>query len=355
MVVTSRLWVLLAALALAGDGKITALPTVDGVPGRPVANAAALRVYRNAGDLLLDLGPVDLPAHAMHDAIRQPPPLAVRVPVDGWMHGYSVDVYDSAGALVPHVVLHHLNVIAPEHRELFSQIMLRVAAAGSETAPVALPSFIGFRLHAGDSLMVSAMLHNPTDRSYAGAHVKVRFKFSDASGWLHPLSVYPFYLDVMPPAGGHSFDLPPGRSERAWEGRPAVGGRILAVGGHLHKYGVQLRLEDRTANRVIWEVKPDTNASGDIVSIPVKKFLWTLGVSIRPDHVYRLVAVYENPTGAVIPDGGMGALGGVIWPTGSQPWPSVNRSNAEYQYDVRFSWRRIASADDHMRMQMQMP
>ena len=350
MVVTSRLWVLLAAMALTGDDGVSRPPATTGAPVTPAAGTAALRVYRDAGDLVLDLGPIDLPAHTMHDAIRQPPPLAVRVPSDGWVHGYSVDVYDSTGAVVPHQVLHHLNVIEPEHRELFSPIMLRVAAAGSETAPVDLPSFIGFRLHAGDSLLVSAMLHNPTDRSYSGAHLKVRFRFSDASGWLHPLSVYPFYLDVMPPAGGHSFDLPPGRSQRSWEGRPAIAGRILAVGGHLHKYGVLLRLEDRTANRVIWEVKPDTNAAGDVVSIPVKNFLWSLGERIRPDHVYRLVAVYDNPTGAVIPEGGMGALGGVIWPTGSDPWPSVDRSNSQYQYDVRFSWRRIPSAHDHMQM-----
>ena len=352
MVVTSRLWVVIAALVLTGNSP--AAPRISSpVTARTGGDRdALLRIYRDSGDLILDLGPVDLPAHAMHDDVRQPPPLAVQVPVDGWMRGYSVDVFDSTGARVPHSVIHHVNVIAPERRELFSQIMLRIAAAGSETAPAELPPVVGYRFHAGDSLMVSTMLHNPTDRAYPGAHLKVRLKFSDASWWRHPLSVYPFYLDVMPPAGGHSFDLPPGHSERHWEGRPAVAGRILGVGGHLHKYGVLLRLEDRTANRVLWEVKPDTAASGDIASIPVKKFLWTLGISISPDHVYRLVAEYNNPTGAPIPDGGMGALGGVIWPTGSAPWPSVNRADPEYQYDVRFSWRRVPSAHEHMHMSM---
>ena len=350
MVVTSRLWVLLALLALSGD-HASAPPTgAIGRASRPAADrATTLRIYRDRDELVLDLGPIDLPAHAMHDAIRQPPPLAVRVPADGWMHGYTVDVVDAAGGVVPQRVLHHLNVIAPERRELFSHIMLRVAAAGSETAPVDLPGVIGYRFHTGDSLLVLAMLHNPTDRAYPGAHLRVRFKFSNASRWVHPLSVFPFYLDVMPPAGSHSFDLPPGRSERSWEGRPAVAGRILAVGGHLHKYGLLLRLEDRTSNRVLWEVRPDTDATGEIASIPIKTFLWSLGVSIRPDHVYRLVAVYDNPTGEPIADGGMGALGGVIWPSDSKAWPSVDRGNAEYQTDVRSSWD-VASAHDHMRM-----
>lgn len=352
MVVPSRLWMLIAALAFTG-GRPVAPPVPAHVFAPPGGDRdPSLRVYRDAGDLILDLGPVDLPAHAMHDAIRQPPPLAIRVPVDGWMHGYSVGVFDAAGKLVPHAVIHHVNVIAPERRELFSQIMLRVAAAGSETAPVDLPPIIGYRLHAGDSLMVSAMLHNPTDRAYFGAHLRVRLKFSDASWWRHPLSIYPFYLDVMPPAGGHSFDLPPGRSERYWEGRPAIAGRILAVGGHLHKYGVLLRLEDRTAHHVIWQAKPDTDATGDVSAIPVKNFLWSMGVRIYADHVYRLTAVYDNPTGAPIPEGGMGALGGVVWPSGSEAWPGVDRASAEYKYDVQFSWRRVPAEHEHMQMSM---
>ena len=351
MVVSSRLWVLPIVLLFAGDRSTSRETLVGPHRGSPAADGQpALRLYRDRDDLVLDLGPIDLPAHAMHDALRQPPPLAVRAPAEGWVHGFSVDIVDAAGAAVPQRVLHHLNVIVPEQRELFSQIMLRVAAAGSETAPVSLPPFIGYHIRAGDSLMVSTMLHNPTDRAYVGTHLRVRFKFSDASGFLHPFTIFPFYLDVMPPAGSHSFDLPPGRSERSWEGRPAIAGRILVLGGHLHKYGVSLKLEDRTANRVLWQVKPDTDSTGEGTSIPSKSFLRSFGLSIRPDHVYRLVAVYDNPTGAPIPDGGMGALGGVIWPSGSAPWPSVDRRNAEYQDDVRVTWRRVPSAHDHMRM-----
>src|SRR5512146_1397299 len=167
MGVASRLWVLLVALALVAD-RSSAHGTVAVRRSSPSAadREPTLRAYRDRDELVLDLGPIDLAAHAMHDAIRQPPPLAVRVPADGWMHGFSVDIVDSSGAAVPQRVLHHLNVIVPEQRELFSQIMLRVAAAGSETAPVSLPPFIGYHMHAGDSLMVSAMLHNPTDRAY---------------------------------------------------------------------------------------------------------------------------------------------------------------------------------------------
>ena len=57
--------------------------------------------------------------------------------------------------------------------------------------------------------------------------------------------VLPVYLDVLPP-GGRMYDVPPGTSKRSWDWSPAISGRVLALGGHLHKYGQKLVLEDVT-------------------------------------------------------------------------------------------------------------
>jgi hypothetical protein len=148
------------------------------------------------------------------------------------------------------------------------------------------------------------------------------------------VSIYPFYLDVTPPAGIHAYDLPAGVSERSWEGRPAIGGRILGVGGHLHKYGLDLKFTDVTTGTVIWDAKPDTDKTGEITAFPRKLFLWTLGVRLHPDHVYRVTAYYNNPTGKVIPDGAMGTLGGVMIPDHSVEWPKIDRASAEYKQDL---------------------
>lgn len=303
------------------------------------APVASLRALRENGALVLELGPVDVPAAAGEDAMESPPPLTVAVPVDGWLRGYDVELVDAAGRRVPHELLHHVNVIAPQRRELFSAIMLRVAAAGSETAPVTLPWFVGYRVHRGDSLLVTAMLHNPTGTSYRGVRLRVRFPVRDGASWLGAVSVFPFYLDVMPPAGGHSFDLPPGRSERYWEGSPAIPGRILGVGGHLHQYGVLLRLEDRTAGKVLWEGKPTVDSTGEVVAMGQTKFVWRLGLSVYPDHVYRLTAFYDNPTGTTIVDGGMGALGGAFLPARGAVWPGVTRTAPDYLTDLRVTYR----------------
>jgi len=58
-------------------------------------------------------------------------------------------------------------------------------------------------------------------------------------------------------------------------------------------------------------------------------------VQLTPDHVYRLTAEYNNPTGKVLEDGGMGALGGIVLPQSGKAWPAVARGDSVYLHDVR--------------------
>lgn len=286
-------------------------------------------------ELVLRVGPVRLPANAMHHEVRQPAAQRAAVPVRGWIQGFDVEILDARGRPVPRAVLHHVNVIVPNERELFSPIMRRIAAAGRETDAVELPRLLGYPVGRGDSLLVTAMFHNPTDRSYERVYLRVRMPYTSADAWLDPISVYPFYVDVMPPASGHAYDLPPGRSERRWEGSPAVAGRILGVGGHLHDHAEKLVFEDVTTDEVIWEAEPIRGEDGRLVGMPVKTFYWTLGQPIRPDHVYRLTAIYDNPTGETIERGAMGALGGIFLPSDADAWPAADRTHPEYRLDVR--------------------
>src|SRR5690606_7842311 len=121
----------------------------------------------------------------------------------------------------------------------------------------------------------------------------------------------------------------------SWEGSPAIPGRLLGVGGHLHKYGVALRLEDVTTGELLWEATPILDDAGEVVGMPIKRFFWTLGVPLYPDHVYRLTAVYDNPTGEMIPEGAMGTLGGAFIPARGAMWPAADPNHPEYQLDVQ--------------------
>ncbi|MFI5232996.1 MAG: hypothetical protein ACHQSE_10855 [Gemmatimonadales bacterium] len=323
--------------------------TPTGAMTMPMDGAAAAKITMTAsmthGELLLDIGPFDVAAampggHDDDHEMKMPeaPPLWALVPATGWLHGYRVDLIDKDGHPVPQALLHHVNVIATQRRELFSGIMLRVAAAGPETGTVSIPSLIGYEAHAGDTLLVRAMLR-PGDRAYEGVRIRVHFPFTSTKALIGDFTISPFYMDVTPPAGGHAFDIPVGHSEWFWEAKPAIAGRIIGFSGHVHRYATLFKFEDRTANKVIWQTHPDTTADGEPKQIPIKRFLFTLGYPIHPDHVYRLTVVYDNPTGAPVIDGGMGALGGVFRPTGGVPWPAIDPNDKDYKLDVWAMWR----------------
>ncbi len=285
-------------------------------------------------EFVITLGPIELPAHATHHQIAQPRAQEVAVPGDGWLRGYRVDFVDGAGRPVPHSVLHHVDLIMPDRRDLFAPIMLRIGAAGEETAPVELPRLLGLRLHRGEKILVTAMFSNEESaQAYHGVRMIVRMPWIAQGTWLPPFSVQPFYIDVMPPAGGHAYDLPAGKSSRSWDARPAAAARLLGMGGHLHRYGTLLRFEDVTAHKVIWDARPRLAADGAVAGMPTAKFWWRGGVKIEPDHTYRVTAFYDNPTGKTIPDGAMGALGGILVLSWGSLWPAVNRADPQYRKD----------------------
>jgi hypothetical protein len=211
--------------------------------------------------------------------------------------------------------------------------MQRVGAAGSETDDVRIPRLLGYPVEAGDSLLVLAEFHNPTAVAYEGVRLRVRMPHTAVGDWPPPRRVYPFYVDVTPPAAPHGFDLPPGRSEQSWEGRPAVSGRILGMGGHLHTYAVELRLEDVTTGEVIWRSEPERDEAGQVVGMPQSRLWWRMGLPVRADQTDRLTAVYDNPTGRSIAEGGMGALGGIMVPADDAVWPTVDPADQVFMED----------------------
>jgi hypothetical protein len=182
------------------------------------------------------------------------------------------------------------------------------------------------------------MLHNPDARAYQGVRLRIHMPYTPSHAWPAPISIFPLYVDVMPPAGIHAYDLPPGRSQKSWEGKPALDGRLLGVGGHLHKYGVELRFEDVTSGDVLWRATPTVDSAGNVIAMPTKQFFWRLGLRLHRDHVYRLTAMYNNPTGRTIPEGAMGTLGGVFLPDHAESWPAVDRHNPEYQLDLKVTY-----------------
>ncbi|MFQ5890709.1 MAG: hypothetical protein ACE5JR_11735 [Gemmatimonadota bacterium] len=279
------------------------------------------------------VGPVHLAADMEH--LRLPVQMTT-FPVDGWLHGFEWVMRDGSGNELPRSLLHHVNLIDPDNRELFNPTARRVMAAGNETGAQRMPRLLGYPIEAGQRLLVSSMFSNTTGREIEDAYLHVRLFYSEeGDGLIQPRDVYPFYVDVMGPVGEKDFPVPPGRTVHYWEGSPAIDGRLLAIGAHLHEYADHIRLEDVTTGRVIWRAEPERDAAGRVVGVPSSKLFWRLGVKLYKDHVYRAVVEYYNPTDAPAPSRGMGAIGGIVWASKDAEWPEFSRSDEVYVADLR--------------------
>lgn len=330
----SRLYPLALAALLVPIPGTAQEPAEQAAPELP-DNSALVRTEIDEQAHVVDLviGPFDLAADMAH--LRAPIQMA-KMPVDGWMHGFEAVMEDAEGNELPLELLHHVNFIDPDHRELFSPIARRVLAAGRETQRQELPRLLGYPITSSDRMLISAMFANPTGRDYPEAYLRVRVFYSaEDEGFIAPRDVYPFYLDVMGPVGDKDFPVPPGRTEMTWEGSPAIQGRILGIGGHLHDFGKEIRFEDVTTGKVLWRAEAIRDESGRVTGVPTGKLWWRGGLKVRPDHRYRIVVVYENPTDRPAPDGGMGAIGGVLWASKDVEWPVFDRMNADYVVDLR--------------------
>ena len=282
-------------------------------------------------ELVIEVGPVDLPAHSMathsQDLVYQ----LAYVPFDAWVHGFRVELTDGRGRRVPRRVLHHIDTTRPAARDLFLPVSQRFVALGAETQAERLPGWLaGVRLGGGEPLLVSTMLHNPTDTSYAGVRVRLILPYARSRPFVE---VAGFRMDVMFPTGAMEFDLPPGRTVRSWDGSPVVRARVLGVSGHLHKYAEWIEVRDLTTERVVWRARPRTDARGEVTSMPVSFPRLGLGVTVHPSHRYRITASYFNPTGRIIRDGGMAKVGGIFAP--ADPLPALAVGDALYQQDLR--------------------
>lgn len=335
----------LVAVAVSGAGRV---PFVDQLP------AATVTVDSDRHELIFELAPNDLPAGLTHEAMHGgheghgghdqtgagwPPVSRIVLPVSGSLYGFRVELLDSAGNELPAQLLHHLNLIDPHRRELFLPISRRVIAAGKETGGQQLPWLVfGLPFREGDEWVLSAMLHNPTGTAYRGVRTRLIVNFVKSSRPWPFFDVSPWQLDVLFPVGDKAFDLPPGHSSKSYEASPAIPGVMVALGGHVHEHAVRIALADVTTGELIWEAAPEVDsATGTVTGIPVGRlYRWNrLGARVVPDHTYRVTVEYDNPTGAVLPQGGMGVIGGLMVPENPDAWPAADVTDTLYLADLR--------------------
>jgi hypothetical protein len=180
-----------------------------------------------------------------------------------------------------------------------------------------------------------AMFDNQTGKDVPAAYLHVTLLYTPKKG-NSPLSVLPLYVDVNNVIGGvTTFDVPPGKSSHSYTFEVPVGVRVIAVGGHLHDYGSEVRLEDAESGKVLASLKAKRDDKGRVES--VGRFVFGFGpdaLHLLPRHRYRVVADYMNPTSDTIKAGGMGHINGAIVPDEMSKWPALDRNDPMVRKDM---------------------
>jgi hypothetical protein len=120
-------------------------------------------------------------------------------------------------------------------------------------------------------------------------------------------------------------------SEHSQEWRPAIGGRVLALGGHLHDGGVSVRLEDVARGELLWTGQAEYDASGALTG--VSRSVFARGFRMDPEREYRITATYDNPSDVAIP-GAMGHVAGLFLPDDIEDMPPADRLHPAYLADL---------------------
>ena len=255
-------------------------------------------------------------------------------PVDGWVRGARVEVADAEGGPLSQRLLHHVNVINFDRRQLLHPALERIYAAGQETRPVSLPATVGVPVSAGMEFALLTAFDPSTMKP--GSRIRVIISWSPTNQMPRPIDVYPLLLDAgFRPGQTPAYDLPPGRSERTLEFEMPLSGRVLVAGGHLHDYGVELKLEDIEKGESVFDLDAVTDSAGRMQHIPLSiPGAIGRGRRLEAGRHYRLTVVYDNPTDQVIPEGAMGEMALLFAPDDPDVALDVDRNRPEIVADV---------------------
>lgn len=341
----------------------TPLGAADATPLRTRAPAGVPRDACNGPDaplatvvdsahdvVVITLGPCRVPAMGalrmdgkpgmammMHGPGHEDVRVHFRWPADVWMRSFDLQLFDGAHhRLNQPTTMHHMELLNFDRRQLVYPMVERVFGMGEETSGASVPKTVGVPLNAGTDMGLYVMWNNHTDLDLEAVTFQLTIRYSPRNLAPRPTIVLPFKADVnIHPGYGDAFDLPPGGGSRSAVFTVGTSGRLLAVGGHLHDYGKELRLEDARTGRVLARVTAKRTADGEVTDVSHGLY----GIVGRGPHLvagrpYRLVAVYEGSPADSI-RGAMGLMGGIFAPDRYEQWPKINRRDPAYLVDLQ--------------------
>ncbi|HKC11303.1 MAG TPA: hypothetical protein VKI41_04510, partial [Vicinamibacteria bacterium] len=280
-----------------------AVPVPTPASGKESSSAVEVRIDAEHREVVVTAWPIHIPEATLYHHHPSETYLRFQWPVRGWVRGYRLDLLDSGGRTLPREMLHHAGVANLDRRQLPYPLVERLLAVGRETRPVMLPASIGVPLAPGQQLLLYYALANATASPIDGASLRLSMTWTP-EGANPPHDVFPLFLDANPKAAGadtRAFDVPPGLSIMSAEFTLPVGGRLRALGGHLHDYAVEIRLEDVRTGKTLARLTTKRHTDGRLIAVTSTRFVFKRGgLHLAANHQYRVIAVYDNPTSGTI-------------------------------------------------------
>lgn len=320
---------------------------------------AYVDVDEDLGRVVVTVGPFDVAKGTHYHHGGATTHAGFTWPEEGWIQGFRMEVVDASGRPLPSGMIHHGGVINLSRRQIASPAALRIFGMGQETAPVSLPSWMGLRMSAGEQLMAYVALVNPSDSPVEGVTLRiiVDWRPADAIVYSTPTSftgrnasptrrfrswqasvknVVPLVLYAQPNGRGEpEFDVAPGVTTVSSEVVLPMSGYLRAAGGHMHDHASEVRLEDAETGRTLVRLVADLDDAGHVQRVEEEFFPFRLrGMRLEAGHRYRVVGVYDNPTGALLPQAGMAYIAGAFIPDDLDQWPALDAEHPEYLSDL---------------------
>lgn len=275
--------------------------------------------------LTLRIGPVDVPVTTNHMVMSPSRQIRWTIPFDAWFIAYSVRVVDKEGLKLPVQPIHHVDFfntarsdfICPRWEEAFF-------AAGNEMKDWPAVPGVGYRVEKGNMIRIFTMFDNQTNRPLKNIYLQVGVEYRLPTKVPELKNIYPAWFSVKE-CGNPAYDLKPGKSTTTGEHTMGYTGMMLAVGGHIHKYGQRLYLENSTRKESIAVLDSKPIPGSQAFSLPIVYLNQNGGYRLSRGDVVKVSAFYDNTTGRLLPRGAMGLVVGYFLPDDDSEFAALIR------------------------------
>ena len=212
-----------------------------------------------------------------------------------WVVGYSAEIINSEGKALSNDLHCHTMLTSPitekwQEHQLNGRPFKGLYTDGF-TRRIVLPKGFGLFIDGGESLELQPMFNNRGDSEISAA-MAVTAHFVHDKDLTEPLT--PLFSTVAVVADPHLYMVAPGEDVREREFRIPYAGVIHAMGVHIHPYGREIKLINKSRGETVWSSVGTVGADGQLIEMPF--YSNTEGYPFSPEDRFAIRAKYFNTT-----------------------------------------------------------